>query len=99
MLYFGDNVQLTSWLGLDLNYRYDHVKYLPSYDEKTPVPKGLITGLFKKFGPKDYVYGSAYRKPRDYTDCTYNSDCYKKILKRILPYYYAKLTINIILTI
>ena len=78
VLYFGDNVQLTSWLGLDLNYRYDHVKYLPSYDEKTPVPKGLITGLFKKFGPKDYVYGSAYRKPRDYTDCTYNSDCYKK---------------------
>ncbi|HHF5857746.1 TPA: TonB-dependent receptor, partial [Haemophilus influenzae] len=78
VLYFGDNVQLTSWLGLDLNYRYDHVKYLPSYDEKTPVPKGLITGLFKKFGPKDYVYGSAYRKPRDSTDCTYNSDCYKK---------------------
>ncbi|MDF3121812.1 TonB-dependent receptor, partial [Haemophilus influenzae] len=23
VLYFGDNVQLTSWLGLDLNYRYD----------------------------------------------------------------------------
>ena len=81
VLYFGDNVQLTSWLGLDLNYRYDHVKYLPSYDEKTPVPKGLITGLFKKFGPKDYVYGSAYRKPRDYTDCTYNSDCYKQNFK------------------
>ncbi|WP_258174204.1 TonB-dependent receptor plug domain-containing protein, partial [Haemophilus influenzae] len=33
VLYFGDNVQLTSWLGLDLNYRYDHVKYLPGYDE------------------------------------------------------------------
>ncbi|HHF5306400.1 TPA: TonB-dependent receptor, partial [Haemophilus influenzae] len=49
VLYFGDNVQLTSWLGLDLNYRYDHVKYLPSYDENIPVPKGLITGLFKKF--------------------------------------------------
>ncbi|HHF3388060.1 TPA: TonB-dependent receptor, partial [Haemophilus influenzae] len=78
VLYFGDNVQLTSWLGLDLNYRYDHVKYLPSYDENIPVPKGLITGLFKKFGPKDYVYGSTYRKPQGYTDCTYNSDCYKK---------------------
>ncbi len=58
VLYFGDNVQLTSWLGLDLNYRYDHVKYLPSYDEKIPVPNGLITGLFKKFAKDDYVYGS-----------------------------------------
>ncbi|HHF4651877.1 TPA: TonB-dependent receptor, partial [Haemophilus influenzae] len=78
VLYFGDNVQLTSWLGLDLNYRYDHVKYLPSYDENIPVPKGLITGLFKKFGPKDYVYGSKYSKPTDYTDCTYNSVCYNQ---------------------
>ncbi|MEX4526494.1 TonB-dependent receptor [Haemophilus influenzae] len=78
VLYFGDNVQLTSWLGLDLNYRYDHVKYLPSYDEKTPVPKGLITGLFKKFGLKEYVYGSKYSMPQGYTDCTYDTDCYKK---------------------
>ncbi|MCK8911357.1 TonB-dependent receptor plug domain-containing protein, partial [Haemophilus influenzae] len=77
VLYFGDNVQLTSWLGLDLNYRYDHVKYLPSYDEKIPVPNGLITGLFKKFGPKDRVYGSKYSIPNGYNDCTYNSDCYK----------------------
>ncbi|HHF3611918.1 TonB-dependent receptor domain-containing protein [Haemophilus influenzae] len=81
VLYFGDNVQLTSWLGLDLNYRYDHVKYLPSYDKNIPVPKGLITGLFKKFGPKDYVYGSKYSKPADYTDCTYNSDCYNQNFK------------------
>ncbi|HHF7085008.1 TPA: TonB-dependent receptor, partial [Haemophilus influenzae] len=81
VLYFGDNVQLTSWLGLDLNYRYDHVKYLPSYDENIPVPKGLITGLFKKFKPTDYVYGSAYRKPKDHTDCTYNSDCYNQNFK------------------
>ncbi|HHF6938151.1 TPA: TonB-dependent hemoglobin/transferrin/lactoferrin family receptor, partial [Haemophilus influenzae] len=78
VLYFGDNVQLTSWLGLDLNYRYDHVKYLPSYDENIPVPKGLITGLFKKFGLKEYVYGSKYSMPRGYTDCTYTSGCYKK---------------------
>ncbi|HHV6358284.1 TPA: TonB-dependent receptor domain-containing protein, partial [Haemophilus influenzae] len=78
VLYFGDNVQLTSWLGLDLNYRYDHVKYLPSYDEKIPVPNGLITGLFKKFGPKDYVYGRTYNKPKDHRDCTYNSVCYKQ---------------------
>ncbi|HIE2343029.1 TPA: TonB-dependent receptor domain-containing protein, partial [Haemophilus influenzae] len=81
VLYFGDNVQLTSWLGLDLNYRYDHVKYLPSYDENIPVPNGLITGLFKKFGPKDRVYGSKYSIPNGYRDCTYNSDCYKQNFK------------------
>ncbi|HHE9379440.1 TPA: TonB-dependent receptor, partial [Haemophilus influenzae] len=78
VLYFGDNVQLTSWLGLDLNYRYDHVKYLPSYDKNIPVPNGLITGLFKKFGLKEYVYGSKHLVPRDHTDCTYDTPCYKK---------------------
>ncbi|WZQ69362.1 TonB-dependent receptor [Haemophilus influenzae] len=78
VLYFGDNVQLTSWLGLDLNYRYDHVKYLPSYDKNIPVPKGLITGLFKKFKSTDYVYGNRYSKPDGYTDCTYDTDCYKQ---------------------
>ncbi|WP_112081881.1 TonB-dependent receptor domain-containing protein, partial [Haemophilus influenzae] len=78
VLYFGDNVQLTSWLGLDLNYRYDHVKYLPSYDKNIPVPKGLITGLFKKFGLKQYVYGNLNSKPKEYEDCTYTTDCYKK---------------------
>ena len=81
VLYFGDNIQLTSWLGLDLNYRYDHVKYLPSYDENIPVPNGLITGLFKKFGPKDYVYGNKNSKPAGYTDCTYTSECYKQNFK------------------
>ncbi|HHF3721678.1 TPA: TonB-dependent receptor, partial [Haemophilus influenzae] len=81
VLYFGDNVQLTSWLGLDLNYRYDHVKYLPSYDENIPVPNGLITGLFKKFGLKDYVYGNPNSKPNRYDDCTYGTDCYKKNFK------------------
>nr|WP_261790323.1 TonB-dependent hemoglobin/transferrin/lactoferrin family receptor [Haemophilus influenzae] len=81
VLYFGDNVQLTSWLGLDLNYRYDHVKYLPSYDEKIPVPNGLITGLFKKFAQDDYVYGPTHSKPSKYRDCTYNSLCYKQNFK------------------
>ncbi|HHQ2188239.1 TPA: TonB-dependent hemoglobin/transferrin/lactoferrin family receptor, partial [Haemophilus influenzae] len=81
VLYFGDNVQLTSWLGLDLNYRYDHVKYLPSYDEKIPVPNGLITGLFKKFAKDDYVYGSKNFIPQGYKDCTYNSECYKQNFK------------------
>ncbi|WP_112082444.1 TonB-dependent hemoglobin/transferrin/lactoferrin family receptor, partial [Haemophilus influenzae] len=78
VLYFGDNVQLTSWLGLDLNYRYDHVKYLPSYDKNIPVPNGLITGLFKKFKREEYVYGSKNLIPPGYKDCTYNSDCYKQ---------------------
>ncbi|HHF3656445.1 TPA: TonB-dependent receptor, partial [Haemophilus influenzae] len=81
VLYFGDNVQLTSWLGLDLNYRYDHVKYLPSYDENIPVPNGLITGLFKKFGPKERVYGSKYSIPNGYTDCTYTTPCYQQNFK------------------
>ncbi|WP_136449799.1 TonB-dependent receptor domain-containing protein, partial [Haemophilus influenzae] len=80
VLYFGDNVQLTSWLGLDLNYRYDHVKYLPSYDENIPVPNGLITGLFKKFRQNDYVYGNKNSVPKNkgYNDCTYTTECYKK---------------------
>ncbi|HHF4761692.1 TPA: TonB-dependent hemoglobin/transferrin/lactoferrin family receptor, partial [Haemophilus influenzae] len=83
VLYFGDNVQLTSWLGLDLNYRYDHVKYLPSYDENIPVPNGLITGLFKKFKSTDYVYGSKYSMPKDkgYTYCAYDTPCYKQNFK------------------
>ncbi|MCK9119451.1 TonB-dependent receptor, partial [Haemophilus influenzae] len=78
VLYFGDNVQLTSWLGLDLNYRYDHVKYLPSYDKNIPVPNGLITGLFKKFKKEEYVYGSKYSIPPGYENCTYDTPCYKK---------------------
>ncbi|HHE9016659.1 TPA: TonB-dependent receptor domain-containing protein, partial [Haemophilus influenzae] len=78
VLYFGDNVQLTSWLGLDLNYRYDHVKYLPGYDKNIPVPNGLITGLFKKFKSTDYVYGNKYSRPQGYTDCTYDTQCYKQ---------------------
>ncbi|MEX4605971.1 TonB-dependent hemoglobin/transferrin/lactoferrin family receptor [Haemophilus influenzae] len=81
VLYFGDNVQLTSWLGLDLNYRYDHVKYLPSYDKNIPVPNGLITGLFKKFGLKQYVYGNKYSVPSGYENCTYDTDCYKQNFK------------------
>ncbi|MCK8864245.1 TonB-dependent receptor [Haemophilus influenzae] len=76
VLYFGDNVQLTSWLGLDLNYRYDHVKYLPGYDEKTPVPGGLITGIFVPFGKEDVVYGTSI--PNGYKDCRYNTPCYEK---------------------
>ena len=83
VLYFGDNIQLTSWLGLDLNYRYDHVKYLPSYNENIPVPNGLITGLFKKFGLKDYVYGNENSIPpgQGYINCTYTTECYKQNFK------------------
>ncbi|HHF6717847.1 TPA: TonB-dependent receptor [Haemophilus influenzae] len=83
VLYFGDNVQLTSWLGLDLNYRYDHVKYLPSYDEKIPVPNGLIAGLFKKFRQNDYVYGNKNSVPKNkgYNDCTYTTPCYQQNFK------------------
>ena len=80
VLYFGDNVQLTSWLGLDLNYRYDHVKYLPGYDEKTPVPGGLITGIFVPFDEKDVVYGAYV--PSGYNDCRYNTVCYTNNMKK-----------------
>nr|WP_239496398.1 TonB-dependent receptor [Haemophilus influenzae] len=84
VLYFGDNVQLTSWLGLDLNYRYDHVKYLPSYDEKTPVPGGLIAGIFVPFDEKDVVYGSGTYVPNGYKNCRYNTDCYKDNVRKNL---------------
>ncbi|MEX4360770.1 TonB-dependent receptor [Haemophilus influenzae] len=83
VLYFGDNVQLTSWLGLDLNYRYDHVKYLPGYDEKIPVPGGLIAGIFVPFDEKDFVYGTS-TPPTGYNDCRYNTDCYKNNVKKNL---------------
>ncbi|HHV6399403.1 TPA: TonB-dependent receptor domain-containing protein, partial [Haemophilus influenzae] len=82
VLYFGDNVQLTSWLGLDLNYRYDHVKYLPGYDEKTPIPGGLIAGIFVPFDEKDVVYSTYI--PAGYKDCRYNTDCYKNNVKKNL---------------
>ncbi|HHF3845612.1 TPA: TonB-dependent receptor, partial [Haemophilus influenzae] len=85
VLYFGDNVQLTSWLGLDLNYRYDHVKYLPGYDEKTPVPGGLIAGIFVPFDKNDVVYGSTPPpKGKGYRDCRYNTNCYKNNVRKNL---------------
>ncbi|WP_162650651.1 TonB-dependent receptor domain-containing protein, partial [Haemophilus influenzae] len=85
VLYFGDNVQLTSWLGLDLNYRYDHVKYLPGYDEKTPVPGGLIAGIFVPFDEKDVVYGSnAQNIPTGYKDCRYTTSCYQDNVRKNL---------------
>ncbi|HHF4122986.1 TPA: TonB-dependent receptor, partial [Haemophilus influenzae] len=84
VLYFGDNVQLTSWLGLDLNYRYDHVKYLPGYDEKTPVPGGIIAGVFVPFDEKDVVYGSTPPTSKEYRDCRYTTECYKNNVRKNL---------------
>ncbi|HHF4971100.1 TPA: TonB-dependent receptor, partial [Haemophilus influenzae] len=91
VLYFGDNVQLTSWLGLDLNYRYDHVKYLPGYDEKTPIPGGLIAGIFVPFNEKDVVYGTS-TPPTGYNDCRYNTDCYKNNMQKNLALLLRKTT-------
>ncbi|HHF1661236.1 TPA: TonB-dependent receptor [Haemophilus influenzae] len=91
VLYFGDNVQLTSWLGLDLNYRYDHVKYLPGYDEKTPVPGGIIAGVFVPFGEKDVVYGST-PPSQGYNDCRYTTDCYKNNVRKNLALLLRKTT-------
>ncbi|HHF4245145.1 TPA: TonB-dependent receptor, partial [Haemophilus influenzae] len=90
VLYFGDNVQLTSWLGLDLNYRYDHVKYLPSYDKNIPVPGGLIAGIFVPFDEKDVVYGTSI--PTGYKDCRYNTDCYKNNMQKNLALLLRKTT-------
>ncbi|MEX4226052.1 TonB-dependent receptor [Haemophilus influenzae] len=92
VLYFGDNVQLTSWLGLDLNYRYDHVKYLPGYDEKTPVPGGIIAGVFVPFGEKDVVYGSTPPSSKEYRDCRYTTDCYKNNVRKNLALLLRKTT-------
>ncbi|PRI45452.1 putative hemoglobin and hemoglobin-haptoglobin-binding protein 1 precursor, partial [Haemophilus influenzae] len=91
VLYFGDNVQLTSWLGLDLNYRYDHVKYLPGYDEKTPVPGGIIAGVFVPFGEKDFVYGST-PPPQGYIDCRYTTPCYQNNVRKNLALLLRKTT-------
>ncbi|HHF3831291.1 TPA: TonB-dependent receptor, partial [Haemophilus influenzae] len=91
VLYFGDNVQLTSWLGLDLNYRYDHVKYLPGYDEKTPVPGGLIAGIFVPFNEKDVVYGST-PPSKEYNDCRYTTPCYQDNVRKNLALLLRKTT-------
>ncbi|WP_373421423.1 TonB-dependent receptor [Haemophilus influenzae] len=91
VLYFGDNVQLTSWLGLDLNYRYDHVKYLPGYDEKTPVPGGLIAGIFVPFNEKDFVYGST-PPSKEYRDCRYTTPCYQDNVRKNLALLLRKTT-------
>ncbi|HHM2293208.1 TPA: TonB-dependent receptor, partial [Haemophilus influenzae] len=91
VLYFGDNVQLTSWLGLDLNYRYDHVKYLPGYDEKTPVPGGIIAGVFVPFGEKDFVYGITH-PPKGYNDCRYTTECYQNNVRKNLALLLRKTT-------
>ncbi|HHF3961083.1 TPA: TonB-dependent receptor, partial [Haemophilus influenzae] len=91
VLYFGDNVQLTSWLGLDLNYRYDHVKYLPGYDEKTPVPGGLIAGIFVPFNEKDVVYGSTLPS-KEYNNCRYKTPCYQDNVRKNLALLLRKTT-------
>lgn len=74
-LYFGDNIQLGRYVNLDLNYRYDNVKHHPYYDPNTPVPKGLIAGIFVPL--KGNPYGT------DAT-CPYNSDCMNENVKQNL---------------
>lgn len=45
--YIGDEIQATSWLGLDLGYRHDDVKMTPKYTGYPTIPPGLIGGVFK----------------------------------------------------
>lgn len=69
--YFGDNIKFTDWVGLDLNYRYDQIKHLPSYNPNIPVPKGLIAGIFVPFPDGAVPYGPG-------ANCGYNTDCMNK---------------------
>ncbi|MCD8213813.1 MAG: TonB-dependent receptor [Campylobacter sp.] len=61
----GDNITVTDWLGLDLNYRYDRVEHRPSYNEDIPVPTGMIVGVFKPLPPgfNPYQPGIGYNNP------------------------------------
>ncbi len=66
-IYFGDNFKVNDWLSFDVNYRYDSVKHTPHYNKNVPVPKGLVTGLFKKiecnnFDEKNYYNSPCYNK-------------------------------------
>jgi len=69
--YLGDNIKFTDWVGLDLNYRYDQIKHLPSYNPNIPVPKGLIAGIFVPFPDGAVPYGPG-------ANCGYNTDCMNK---------------------
>lgn len=55
-LHIGDEVEVTDWLGLDLNYRYDKVIHKPGYDENIPVPPGMIAGIFVPYPPNFNPY-------------------------------------------
>lgn len=68
-LYLGDNIRLTNWLNLDLNYRYDRVEHRPSYNANVPVPKGLIAGIFIPLPENAYGIGAK---------CGYNTECMNK---------------------
>ena len=45
--YIGDEIQATSWLGLDLGFRRDNIRMTPKYTGYPEVPPGLIGGVFK----------------------------------------------------
>ncbi|QGM81375.1 TonB-dependent receptor domain-containing protein [Otariodibacter oris] len=65
-LYLSDNITLTNWLNLDLNYRYDKIKHKPRYNTNVPVPKGMIAGIFVP------LPGNAYGTN---AECGYNTEC------------------------
>ena len=73
------------WLGLDLNYRYDHVKYLPSYDEKIPVPNGLIAGYLRNFAKTTMFMVIKIRRLTDMKIAPTPHLVINKILKTICP--------------
>ncbi|WGE32339.1 TonB-dependent receptor [Actinobacillus genomosp. 2] len=75
--YLGDNIKVTDWLGFDLNYRYDREKQKPEYDDKIPVPKGMIAGIFVP------LPGNAYGPN---ADCGYNTECMSQNLQQNLSH-------------
>ncbi|MGP1484963.1 MAG: TonB-dependent receptor domain-containing protein [Campylobacter sp.] len=75
--HIGDDIKLTSWLGFDLNYRYDKVIHTPGYDKEVPVPKGLIAGIFVPLPDNPYGPGAK---------CGYNTDCMNKNVAQNLAF-------------
>ena len=73
--YLGDDLKITNWLGLDLNYRYDKVRHIPGYDNEVPVPKGLIAGIFVPLPGNAYGPGAT---------CGYNTPCMNENIKQNL---------------
>ena len=52
-LYLNDDMRVNDWLGINLGYRYDKIKYKPNYvPGSTPkIPDDMVLGLFVPYNP------------------------------------------------